>query len=279
MTIQTQMELITERLIKGELTQEEALKQQRELLGAPIETTTEVPVPAPTLSTQTRCESAIAKYEAIKADCRERLQEVAQKAQGIGAELSRIENAISAAESKSRILAGSPAAYQSEKARLLAAGLMGEAVDLTALETEAKEFSDSISAGDLALGIKTLRLQVQEVQRRKIGLEAERRRITHEYLTAQARVSGIKFALLSSELADQYAALQACHRAALSHGDRFSTLAPDALSNLQINNPLPDEIMREVGITRREWSGRAIEQTNAINIASGMLFAEMGGAA
>lgn len=271
----TQMDQITADLIRGDITQEEALKRQRELLGADI-TTTEAP---PTLSLDTKIETALAKYEAAKETARRRLSEVAAQSQDIEGDRQRIQGAIAAAESKSRILAGSPGAYRSEKADLIARGLLGEKIDQTALKSDAADFSDSITASDLALGIKALRGQLQEIERRRVGIEAEKRKASHDYFLAHARVHGIRFALLAEQMADAYCAIQAAHRASLSMGNTFSTLAPDSLSYLQINNPLPDDVMRETGLHRREITGRVIEQTTAVQNAGNAMFAEMAGAA
>lgn len=276
-TLTTQMDLITAQLLRGEISQEEALKQQRELLGAPEQPTTETP--ATNLSTETKVEAAVAKYAAKKDAARERLTAIAEQAASVEADRQRLTGAISAAESKSRILSGSPTAYRSEKADLIARGLLGEKVDLTAIQTPAEDFSDNISAQDLALGIKALRTQLQEVERRKVGVEAERRKASHEFFEAHARAHGIRFAQLASQLADAYCAIQAAHRASLSAGNTFSTLAPASLSDMVIHSPLPDDVMRECGVTRREWSGVILEQTNLVNVAANQMFAEMGGAA
>lgn len=279
MNLTTQIDQITAQMIRGDITQEEALKRQRELLGADIPQDTTTEAPTYIISMESKVEAAIAKYEAAKDAARQRLKEIAEKAQEVEADRQRIQGAINAAESKSRILAGSPGAYRSEKADLIARGLMGEKVDMAALKSDAEDFSDNISAQDLALGIKVLRNQLQEVERRKVGIEAEKRKVSHEFFEAHARVHGIRFASMAEEMVNSYCAIQAAHRASLSLGNTFSTLAPESLSYLQINNPLPDDVMRETGLHRREITGRAIEQTTAVQNAGNAMFAEMAGAA
>lgn len=275
-TLTEQMEAISYKLLTGQITQEEALQQQRTLLGQPVPTPATEEATAPALSVETKADQAITRYQAKKADIAAQLAETKEKAAAIQLDKDRIAGAINAAESKSRIISGSGGVYRAEKAEMIAKGLLGEKVDLSTIKTEAEDFADNVSASDLALGIKALRGQLAEIERRRVGLEADRRRLTHEYCEAHAYEHSIQFCLLASRLTEEYCRVQAAHRASQSAGNTFSTLAPENFSGLHLFNPLSYEMQRETGCTTREWSGVVIEQTAIIRNAMAELAVEMG---
>lgn len=276
-TLANSMEEISAKLLRGEITQESALSQQRALLGQPD------PAPAqettPTLaavSVETKVDNALAKIDSAKADISAQLQTLKAKATELNNERERLLGAIATSEQRLNILAGSPTQYRDAKAEAIAKSLLdGTPIDLAAYENDNADLADRLPAGDLKAALRVLKTQLQEIERRKVGLTAETRKLSGDYFELHARAHGIRFAKLAIELVDEYAAVMAAHRANMGLGG-FSQLAPDVFSNIEIHSPLPIEICREIGITRQHWSGAIIEGTTAIRNAQTSLMAEMG---
>lgn len=277
MTLQTKMEAISHQLLTGQITQESALSQQRALLGQPD------PAPAPestpatqSLSVESKVETALAKIDAQKADISAQLQTLKAKATELNAEREKLAGAIATSEQRLNILAGSPTQYRDAKAEAVAKSLLdGTPLDLTAYENDNADLADRLPAGDLKAALRVLKTQMQEIERRKVGLTAETRKLSSDYFELHARAHGIKFAQMAVQLIDEYSAVMAAHRANMSLGG-FSQLAPDVFSTIEIHSPLPIEICREIGITRQHWSGAIIEGTTAIRNAQTALAVEMG---
>lgn len=276
-TLANSMEEISAKLLRGEISQESALAQQRALLGQPD------PAPAPEttpamagVSIETKVESALAKIDAQKADISAQLQTLKTKATELNAEREKLAGAIATSEQRLNILAGSPTQYRDAKAEAVAKSLLdGTPLDLTAYENDNADLADRLPAGDLKAALRVLKNQMLEIERRKVGLTAETRKLSSEYFELHARAHGIKFAQMAIGLVDEYAAVMAAHRANMSLGG-FSQLAPDVFSTIEIHSPLPIEVCREIGITRQHWSGAIIEGTTAIRNAQTALAVEMG---
>jgi chromosome segregation ATPase len=275
MTLQTQMEAISHQLLTGQISQSEALSKQRAILGQPD------PLPAPetatiNLSVESKVDTALAKIDAQKADISAQLQTLKTKAIELNAEREKLAGAIATSEQRLSILSGSPTQYRDAKAEAVAKSLLdGTPLDLAAYDNENADLADRLPATDLKAALRVLKTQLQEIERRKVGLTAETRKLSGDYFELHARAHGIRFAKLAIELVDEYAAVMAAHRANLSLGG-FSQLAPDVFSNIEIHSPLPIEVCREIGITRQHWSGAIIEGTTAIRNAQTSLMAEMG---
>lgn len=275
MTLQTQMEAISHQLLTGQISQEEALQKQRALLGQPDPAPESTPA-TQSLSIESKVETALAKIDAQKADISAQLQTLKAKATELNAEREKLAGAIATSEQRLNILAGSPTQYRDAKAEAVAKSLLdGTPLDLTAYENDNADLADRLPAGDLKAALRVLKTQMQEIERRKVGLTAETRKLSSEYFELHARAHGIKFAKLAVELVDEYSAVMAAHRANMGLGG-FSQLAPDVFSTIEIHSPLPIEICREIGITRQHWSGAIIETTTAIRNAQTALAVEMG---
>ena len=154
---------------------------------------------------------------------------------------------------------------------------MGETVDLAAIEEPAKDFADNVTASDLALCIKQLRSQLAEVERRRVGLEAERRASVHAYCEAEGEEWSIRYVQLCYEITEVYAKIRAAHSVSQSNGNTFCVIAPESLSSLSLTNPLPYEVQRATGLQKREFNGRAIEESNAVRLATSSLISQMEG--
>ena len=212
----------------------------------------------------------------VEADISAQLQTLKTKATELNAEREKLAGAIATSEQRLNILAGSPTQYRDAKAEAIAKSLLdGTPIDLAAYENDNADLADRLPATDLKAALRVLKTQMQEIERRKVGLNAETRKLSSDYFELHARAHGIRFAKLAVELVDEYAAVMAAHRANLSLGG-FSQLAPDVFSNIEIHSPLPIEICREIGITRQHWSGAIIEGTTAIRNAQAALAVEMG---
>lgn len=272
-TLANSMEEISAKLLRGEITQESALSQQRALLGQPVPASETATI---NLSIESKVETALAKIDAQKADICAQLQTLKTKATELNAEREKLAGAIATSEQRLNILAGSPTQYRDAKAEAIAQSLLdGTPLDLTAYDNDNADLADRLPAGDLKSALRVLKTQMQEIERRKVGLTAESRKLSSDYFELHARAHGIKFAQLAVQLIDEYAAVQAAHRANLSLGG-FSQLAPDVFSNIEIHSPLPIELCRDIGITRQHWSGAIIEGTTVIRNAQTSLMAEMG---
>lgn len=282
MNLSAKMDEISAQLIKGEITQPEALKRQRELLMADIPEQTEqftTEVSAPVVSAEIRADNAIAGYQAKKADVAAQLATVKERTAELQAEKDRLMGAIAASEQRLNILAGSPQQYRSAKAEAIAQSLVtGEALDPTSLPEPEGELVDRVSAVDLKAALQVLRTKAQEIERRLVGCKADQRRLINEFAEHHAGEHGVRFALLASRLSDEYAAVQAAHRIALSSGNTFSVLAPQDFSEMLINSPLSAEAGKACGITRRVWSGRVLEETTIIRNATAEIYSELEGA-
>ena len=275
------MDQISAALLRGEISQPEALKRQRELLMADIPEQPEQPTteaPAPTVSAEIKADNAIAGYQAKKADVAAQLATVKERTAELQAEKDRLMGAIAASEQRLNILSGSPQQYRSAKAEAIARSLVtGEALDLASLPEPEGDLVDRVSAVDLKAALQVLRTKAQEVERRMVGLKAEHRRLVNEFCEHHAGEHGVRFALLASRLSDEYAAVQAAHRIALSSGNTFSTLAPQDFSEMLIHSPLSAEAGKACGITRRVWSGRVLEETTIIRNATTEIYSELEG--
>lgn len=274
-TLNEQMEAISHQLLTGQISQSEALQKQRDLLGQPDPAPETTPA-TQSLSIESKVETALAKIDAQKADISAQLQTLKTKATELNAEREKLAGAIATSEQRLNILAGSPTQYRDAKAEAVAKSLLdGTPLDLTAYDNDNADLADRLPATDLKAALRVLKTQMQEIERRKVGLTAETRKLSGDYFELHARAHGIRFAKLAVELVDEYAAVMAAHRANMGLGG-FSQLAPDVFSTIEIHSPLPIEICREIGITRQHWSGAIIEGTTAIRNAQTSLIQEMG---
>lgn len=279
-TLAEQMQSLTESHLRGEISQIELLAEQRKLLGQDLTPTAPAPADAPqppALSTETKATAVISRFEAKMADTAARLAETREKAAVIELEKGRIAGAIAAAESKQRIVSGNGSVYKREKADLIARGLLGESVDLTSVQSQAEDFTDRVSASDLALGLQALRGQLAEIERRRVGIEADRRRLTHEYCESYGGAASVRFMLLAHEMAEEYCKIRAAHSVSQQNGNAFCTIAPESLSLLTIHNPMDYPLMQESGLGRREINGRVLEESNAVRNAAAALINDMTG--
>lgn len=274
-TLNEQMEAISHQLLTGQISQSEALQKQRDLLGQPDPAPESTPA-TQSLSIESKVETALAKIDAQKADISAQLQTLKTKATELNAEREKLAGAIATSEQRLNILAGSPTQYRDAKAEAVAKSLLdGTPLDLTAYENDNADLADRLPATDLKAALRVLKTQMQEIERRKVGLTAETRKLSGDYFELHARAHGIRFAKLAVELVDEYSAVMAAHRANMGLGG-FSQLAPDVFSTIEIHSPLPIEVCREIGITRQHWSGAIIEGTTAIRNAQTSLIQEMG---
>ena len=281
MNIREQVEEVSAQLLRGEISQAEALRKQREILGQPDPLPEPEPTPEPSAieanaSKATKIATALAKIQTQKADISAQLQGLKEKSAELSQERERLLGVVAASEQKLNIMVGSPTQYRNAKAEAIAAGLLNNTpVDVSAFNDENADLVDRLSATDLKAALQVLRQQMQEVERRKGAMTSKARSLTGDYFELHAREHGILFAQKASELVDEYCAVQAAHRANLNLGG-FSQLASDSFSTLNIVSPLSNEDARDIGITRKEWTAGILETTTAIKNAQTALMSEMG---
>lgn len=235
--------------------------------------------PNPDVIERLRLEKVLANAVSEKEQLRKQYAEVRSKGIEIQGEIDKLESAIRSAEHRSQILSAPRADYIDARAQQIAAGLMGEAVELSTIERSA-DFASNLTTADLSEGIRTLKRKRDDLLAGLNMIKAKLRICACNYYRAHAHQHGARFELLRSEISSEFIQLQAAHKLNLRF-DGFSPILLESMSEMVL--PGIDEadamipLRKYERISSRDLTGNTLAQSGLVDQASASINAELEG--
>lgn len=221
----------------------------------------------PATTEQLRLERVMATAVSEKEQLRQQYAETRAKGVEIQGEIDKIEAAIRTAEHKSQILSAPRSDYINARAEQISRGLMGESVELSTIERSG-DFAASLSAVDLAEGLRTLKKRRDELVGGFGILKGRVRSIAIEYYKQHAIQHGARFEMLRSEIASEFIQLQAAHKLNLPLSG-FNPILLDSMPEMVLPGIDGSEAMIPLRkyplINSREITGNALAMSGAVD--------------
>lgn len=239
------------------------------MTSAPDNTTHPQSPPSETLSPQAleraRLGSFVAAARAEKDALRSQIKDLLLQATETQSQIDKVTVAIANCEYKIQMLNGSRFRPVSPRDRAIAAGLMGQDVDIGDLPSES--FEKQLTADDLASGLRALKIELEHHHSRMKMAKHKASLLQDEYIKQHAIEHAAEFLLAREEIVKHFLSLCAAQHMAREKSP-FAFLTPPHFEE-RFSIPSPDAADALVVMRKNKIVGR--EDTEGLNLATSQI--------